>query len=220
MRLDLHVHTYYSDDAIRSPEEIVKGAIAKGLDCIAITEHGNTKSWKRILEAGKKSGLGVVLGEEIKVVHKGQKIGEVIALVINKEIRSREFLEVKDEIRSQGGLMIAAHPFDAFRNRFRMLDEFRRYFDAVEAFNARAVMHRFNRKAEEYALRNGIAVTGGSDAHCIRELGKGQTIADIDDVKEIFNAIRRKKTKVWGRESSPFIHAVTTFAKLGIIGRK
>ncbi|MBN2330892.1 MAG: PHP domain-containing protein [Candidatus Aenigmarchaeota archaeon] len=216
MRLDLHIHTYYSDDAIRSPEEMVAGAKARGLDGLAITEHNNTESWKRAIEAGKRSGLGIILGEEIKVLHEGEKIGEVIALFINHEIRFREFLEVKDEIRSQGGLMIAAHPFDSFRNRFKMLDEFRRYFDAVEAFNARAVMHRFNRKAEEFALKNGMAMTGGSDAHCVRELGKGQTITDIDNVKDLYGAIRKKKTQVWGKESSPIIHAVTTFAKLGI----
>ena len=176
--------------------------------------------WRRILDAGKRTGLGIVLGEEIKVTNDGNKIGEVIALFINEGIRAREFLEVKDEIRDQGGLMIAAHPFDSFRNRFTMLNEFRKHFDGIEAFNARAVMHRFNEKALEFAKKNGMAVTGGSDAHCIRELGMGQTIADISSAKDLLSAIKRKRTRVDGRESSPLIHAVTTFAKLGIIGRR
>ena len=39
MKADYHVHTYYSDDSIYPMEEVVKDAIAKGLDEIAITDH-------------------------------------------------------------------------------------------------------------------------------------------------------------------------------------
>ena len=39
MKADYNVHTYYSDDSIYPMEEVVKDAIAKGLDEIAITDH-------------------------------------------------------------------------------------------------------------------------------------------------------------------------------------
>ena len=39
MKADYHVHTYYSDDSVYQMEEVVKDAIAKGLDEIAITDH-------------------------------------------------------------------------------------------------------------------------------------------------------------------------------------
>lgn len=39
MKADYHVHTCYSDDSVYPMEEVVKDAIAKGLDEIAITDH-------------------------------------------------------------------------------------------------------------------------------------------------------------------------------------
>jgi predicted metal-dependent phosphoesterase TrpH len=220
MRLDLHVHTYYSHDAISSPEDIAKAAIAKGLDGIAITDHDSTRGWKRMLDAGRKNGLGIVLGEEIKVTRNGKGIGEVLALFINEEIGPGEFLDVRDRVREQGGLVIASHPFDAFRNRFKRMEEFKRKVDGVEAFNARVVLDRFNQHARDFARKNRLAMTGGSDAHCLREIGNGQTIAGIDDVKDLHSAIKKRKTRVWGRKSTPLIHAVSTLAKLGVMGRR
>ena len=43
MKYDLHVHSRYSYDGILSPEEIVKIAIKKGLNGIAITDHNTIR---------------------------------------------------------------------------------------------------------------------------------------------------------------------------------
>ena len=42
MRLDLHMHTTFSD-GVRTPEDVVSLAVAGGLDVIAITDHDNTQ---------------------------------------------------------------------------------------------------------------------------------------------------------------------------------
>jgi len=220
MKIDLHTHTYYSDDAISSPEDIVKAAKMLGLDGIAITDHNTSKAWKEALEAGKKHKLGIIPGEEIKVSHDGKKIGEVIGLFLNDEISPGEFHVVREKIKEQDGILITAHPFDAFRNSFRMLEEFKRDMDAIEVINSRVVLNRFNEKALEFALKNDMAMTGGSDGHCSYEIGNAYTIADIDDVKGLNSAIKRKKTKAWGRKTNPLIHLVSTLANLGLIGRK
>lgn len=41
MRLDLHMHTTFSD-GLKAPEEVVELAVAGGLDVISITDHDNT----------------------------------------------------------------------------------------------------------------------------------------------------------------------------------
>jgi len=49
MRIDCHCHTIYSKhwfwgyDSINTPKEMIKAAIKKGLDGIAITDHNTVK---------------------------------------------------------------------------------------------------------------------------------------------------------------------------------
>ena len=43
IKLDLHVHSHYSEDAIGTPEEIIKYAIRNGMQGIAITDHNEIK---------------------------------------------------------------------------------------------------------------------------------------------------------------------------------
>jgi len=219
MKLDLHTHTYFSSDAIASPSDLIKAAKSKGLGGIAITDHNTTKSWKSITGAGKKEKIHVILGEEIKVFHEGSKIGEVIGLFLNEEIKPGEFLVVKDRIKEQGGIMVIAHPFDYFRNSFKKLEDFKKYADAVEAFNSRSVFNWFNKKAFEFAQKNNISMTAGTDAHCAYEIGNAYTIADIDEIEDLRKFIKKKKTAVCGKKANPLIHLVSTLSNLGIIGR-
>ena len=44
MKIDLHIHTTYSD-GVFSPEKVVDAAIEAGLDAIAITDHDNVLSY-------------------------------------------------------------------------------------------------------------------------------------------------------------------------------
>ncbi|MCK4715130.1 MAG: PHP domain-containing protein [Candidatus Aenigmarchaeota archaeon] len=189
MKFEMHAHTFYSDDAIVSPEDLVKTAKLRGMNGVAVTDHDTTRGWKRALEAGKKHGIGVIKAEEIKVFHEGRKIGEVLAFFINEEIKPAEFLEVKDKIKEQGGLLAVAHPFDYFRNRFRMVEEYKKHFDAVAVVNARVVLNWFNDKAHEFAKKNKLPVIGGSDSHCKYEVANAYTEADIPRVEGLFKAI-------------------------------
>jgi len=50
MKYDLHIHSKYSYDGILEPRDIVKIAIKRGLDGIAITDHNTVKG---ALEAKK-----------------------------------------------------------------------------------------------------------------------------------------------------------------------
>ncbi|NYI08104.1 PHP domain-containing protein [Allostreptomyces psammosilenae] len=50
MRIDLHAHTTASDGT-DSPAELVRGAVAAGLDVLAITDHDTVGGWERAAEA-------------------------------------------------------------------------------------------------------------------------------------------------------------------------
>ncbi len=220
MKFEMHAHTFYSNDAIVSPEDLVKTVKNKGLNGVAVTDHNNTKGWKRAISAGKEHGIEVVKAEEIKVTHEGRKIGEVLVYFMNEEIKPGEFLEVKDKVKEQGALIAMAHPFDYFRNRFKMTGEYKKYFDAVETVNSRVIMDWFNAKAQEFARRNKIAVVGGSDSHCMYEVGRAHTEADVTDAEGLRKAILKKKSRAYGKKSNPFIHALSTITKFGFMRPK
>ena len=75
MKIDLHIHTTYSDGVL-NPEQIVDTAIDCGLDCIALTDHDNILSWdiaeKYINE--KNLNLQIIPGVEINTLYKGFEV--------------------------------------------------------------------------------------------------------------------------------------------------
>ncbi|UCD02616.1 MAG: PHP domain-containing protein [Candidatus Aenigmatarchaeota archaeon] len=220
MKFELHAHTFYSSDAIVSPEDFVKTAKIKGMNGIAVTDHNTTKGWKRVLAAGKRERIHVIKGEEVRVFHDGRKIGEILALFINEDIKPGEFLEVKDKVKDQGGLLIVAHPFDFLRNHFRMTEEYKDHFDGVETMNARVLFDYFNRKAEEFARKNHLGMIGGSDSHCRYEMCNGYTEADIARAEELQKAIKNRKTKAYGKKTNPLIHTLSALTKIGLFTPK
>ena len=75
MKLDLHIHTTYSDGML-NPEQIVDTALDCGLDCIALTDHDNVLSYKIATDYIKKNNLKleVIPGVEINTIYKGWEV--------------------------------------------------------------------------------------------------------------------------------------------------
>ena len=67
MRIDLHMHSTASDGT-DSPAELVRAAVAAGLDVMAITDHDTTAGWAEAL-AERPPSLTVVTGAEFSCVH-------------------------------------------------------------------------------------------------------------------------------------------------------
>lgn len=72
MKIDFHIHTYYSDGTM-SPEEVVTEAKKQGLDAIAITDHNQLGSWEELKSLGETYALQVIRGVEINCKHKGKE---------------------------------------------------------------------------------------------------------------------------------------------------
>lgn len=75
MKIDLHIHTTYSD-GMMSPSEIVDTALDCGLECIALTDHDNVLSHKIANDYIKEKNLNleVIQGVEINTIYKGWEV--------------------------------------------------------------------------------------------------------------------------------------------------
>jgi hypothetical protein len=216
LKIDLHVHSCYSRDALSKPETIVRRAKKRGLSGIAITDHNSVASWGRLLPIAKREKLLVVRGEELKIREAGMAIGELSALFLQQEIKAVELDEVIDDAREQDALLVIQHPFDLFRKRWKKMRYWKR-FHAIEAFNSRCVFNSWNKKAMRFAREHQFPVTAGSDAHTPWEIGNAFVECNAQSEEEIREAILKKDVRVAGRLSSPFIHAFSTVAGLKLL---
>src|SRR3989338_287880 len=188
---DLHSHTKYSPCSNLDPKLVLKLAKKRGLNGIAITDHNEIKAAYQISKLNKDKDFEVILGSELSV-----NGGHMTALYINELPKELDFLSVVDSVRSQGGLLILAHPYDLSRKHFddNFILQNRKHFDAVEVFNSREIFNVFNKKALQFHLRYDITPVGGSDSHFSFEVARTKTFFSGD----LFKSIKTNKTFVSG----------------------
>lgn len=191
MKFDLHIHSKYSYDSFLRPERIIKIAKKRRLGGVVVTDHGTIKGGIVALKVNKDKDFQVIVGAEMKTEY-----GDIVGLFLNEEIRTRRFEEVIEEIKSQGGLSVLAHPYRQYENPEEIVDR----VDFVEAFNARS-RKKDNERAYELAKKFKKPVTAGSDAHLGFEIGRGRTVVN-SEVKE---ALKKGKTKIEGEESDYYL---------------
>jgi predicted metal-dependent phosphoesterase TrpH len=206
MNYDIHIHSKYSSDGILDPEKIVKIAIGRGLNGIAITDHNTIKGG---LKAKKyeTDDFKVIVGSEISTER-----GEIIGLFLEEEIKSKDVQEVISEIKEQNGIIIIPHPFDGLRHSaFHPAEEDAKFIDCVEGFNSRCIYQKYNKKAVEFAMKHLLATTAGSDAHFANEIGNAGITSETEDVRE---ALIKNEVQIFGKRSSLVSHVGTKVLKL------
>ncbi len=196
MKYDLHVHTSCSHDSLASPRLILKVAQKRGLAGIAITDHETMKGALQVKKWNKDRDFEVIPGTEIKTEY-----GDIIGLFLEKEIEGTCFDSVIEEITSQGGVSILAHPYRHYPHPEKIAGA----VDLIEGFNARSSgIH--NRMARDLAGTESKGMTGGSDAHTLYVIGWGVTLVEGDAE----SALRRGETQIAGRESNYYVaHGVS-----------
>ena len=211
-KADTHVHTYYSGtthykalrfpESVTSPEEQVDAARRNGMSVVCITDHDSTMGGFKALEYGRRfDDIDVVVGEEIMTSD-----GEVIGLWLNEQIEpGMTAEETIDEIRSQGGIVIAPHPFSFYVNclkhRIFNLD-----IDGIEVINGGHVDPWTNNYAMGCYKSNAKrwAQIGASDAHSTRTAGFTWTEFSGQGEDDLRKAILEKTTVACGHPSPVF----------------
>jgi predicted metal-dependent phosphoesterase TrpH len=196
----------YSSDGVMTPEQLVTRARATGLDGLAVTDHGTIRGALELARL-KTDDLLVIVGAEMMTDQ-----GEVIGLFLREEVQEYELERVVEAIRRQGGIAVVPHPFDSLRkSAFPIGEEQAHLADAIEVFNSRCLLQRYNRQAREYAARHGLPGVAGSDAHYPSEVGTAGVIVEDRNVKD---AIQQGRLTVFGRHSSPVMHMLTKARKI------
>ncbi len=103
MRLDLHMHTTFSD-GVRTPEDVVSLAVAGGLDVIAITDHDNTQGVVPAQRAARDR-LHVIPAVEMSASSRGESV-HILGYFVDPSARVLEDhyhdLHARRDVRMRG----------------------------------------------------------------------------------------------------------------------
>lgn len=102
-----------------------------------------------------------------------------------------QYIEVIDIIHKAGGKAFLAHPFEyKFENTIEVMDKLRSKLDGIECYHPSAEINNRKNILIEYARRNNLYISGGSDYHGKRKpdieigIGKGSLNISKELVEE------------------------------------
>lgn len=210
IRMDMHLHTRHSFDCLSDPAAVLESARARGIDRIVVTDHDEIDG---ALELHALEPERVLVGEEVRTREGFDLIGILLTELVPPGIAAREACE---RIREQGGVVYVPHPFDRARaGAGAHLHGLADLIDVVEVHNARCWVPGFDRRALEWASANGKLLGAGSDAHTLREIGRGiVSVPPFEPTRAgLLSALGAGEVVVRTR-SSPLVRASSTWAKL------
>jgi len=210
MKLDPHIHSIYSGDAISEPRDIIKQAKGIGLDIIAISDHDSIKGSTLAIDIAKDTNDILIVPSIEITTNKGHILGFGVETLISSGLSPEETVE---RIHDEGGIVIVPHPFSPYRRGlffknkkimkrltgFNHLkdDEYNSANDSnevnvtkdsykniriegVEVLNARYIFGYSNYKANKLAEEKDLAKIGASDSHFLEAIGNCYT--EITDI--------------------------------------
>jgi predicted metal-dependent phosphoesterase TrpH len=217
--VDLHFHSNYSDG--KNPvSSIAKRARELGIG-IAITDHNEIKG---AVELDSYGGIFNIPGIEItsrEGTHlliyfydlKSLKKFYIkdVTPSMGHDVMSSTSLEMEDIIkraRAFETIVVFPHPYSAtftgIQNTYFPEDRLKRLFemvDGVEVINAEN-LNKWNLRSALLGFNLDTGITGGSDGHHLPQMGRAVCYAPCkNDRRAFLDAIKRKQTRVIGKES-------------------
>lgn len=198
MKIDCHCHTIYSrhafwgSDALNTPLDMIKAAMKRGLDGLAITDHNTVRGSLIAKKLARRFKFLIITGSEIKT-----KEGEIIALGIKENVPIELTIEeTVEKIHDLGGIATAPHPFGSFIFR-RCAGRKGLMADAVEVYNSTLTKGQ-NKRALDMAQLFKKSITAGSDAHSYRNVGNAGIIVNGDPIEDIL----KNRVEIFGKHTS------------------
>jgi len=195
MKFDLHMHTArHSSDAESDPFELVKAAIAAGLDGIVITEHDFL--WPDTeLEELRAFAPELVILAGVEVTGRG---GDVLCYGISDPFavpKGIAWPELCREVHRQGGACVAAHPNRWNQPFEKLFTEQQPEFDGIEVMSNNMDDYLRKRAGELLEKYPHFAQLGNSDSHVPHTVGCCYTDfdAEIRTNADLVAAIRARK---------------------------
>ena len=193
LKIDLHVHTRFSSDAINNFSDINSACTRLGLDGYAICDHDTIEG----LSACEHDENIMVPGLEVSA-----RGAHILCLDPVEVVPSGlSMVETVERIHSQGATAVLAHPKAMPRSFVSLRGAGEAGFDAVEVANSAQIpfglVMSWNRNV---AKKLKLPETGGSDAHFPETIGRSYTIVESEsrDPKDVIRAIREGRTRVFG----------------------
>jgi predicted metal-dependent phosphoesterase TrpH len=164
---------------------------------------------RRLRLEARKNSLEVIAGVEYKT-----QVGHIVGLFIEDRIKSKDFYEIIDRIKENGGIVVIAHPYAMGSRRLKAdIAMIKQKIDAVETFNARNILPFGNNRASRLCNNLRKACIGCSDAQFKIEIGNGMTM--FDEKYDLRKAIQLRKTVAKGHYwMNPFSYSLTLMRNL------
>lgn len=208
LAIELHAHTYASEDCLARPRDLGRVARQRGLSRLAITDHNTLRG---ALELRDLEPQLTIVGEEIMTTQ-GELLGYFLQAEVPAGLTPAETIA---RLRAQGAVISVSHPFDRLRKgawREADLAAILPHVDAIEVFNARCLYPDDNARALAFAREQATLGTVGSDAHTVREVGRArQLVPAAGTPAELLAGLRLGQSET--RLSSPAIHLASRWAK-------
>jgi predicted metal-dependent phosphoesterase TrpH len=216
--VDMHFHTHYSD-GFSAVEDVARRVRELGIG-IAITDHNDIKG---AVEIHKDTSILSIPGIEITSKEGAHLLIyfydiENLQRFYENEVRSYmgnsvmssislNMEEVIERARSFKAIIIFPHPYCAVYtgicNTLFSKERLRRLFDAVdgvEVINSQN-LNKWNLRCAVLGFNLDKSITGGSDGHRLRHIGKVVSYALCENNREAFlDAVKNKQNKVIGKE--------------------
>lgn len=97
--IDLHMHSYYSNDGEFSPSELVKKCADQDITIMSITDHNTVRATDEALKAARTAGIAYLPGIEIDCTYKNTNFH---MLGYGIRWQARIFDEIEKNVRRQG----------------------------------------------------------------------------------------------------------------------
>jgi len=204
IKTELHCHNSFSNfhvgddeppyDCNVSIRDQLERSYNLGLDAIFVTNHNTLTGYDQLLQYkndhSKFKNIEVYPAEEITI----DTGAHVLAYGIHNEIQPGITLEeVIDQVRTQGGVSSAPHPFsllDALRSGAKKCD-------MVEVFNSNNIDILSNARATQFALDNNMIQVSGSDSHVVSTLGRCLNVIESENsLDSILQSMKHGKIEI------------------------